>query len=259
MNKSIKIVIIVAALLLLLTISYISALEILSINESIKQFNDKFSGITEKTEYNFVETTDSALMAKQIHYAYLASQLKVTKSDSISLTLDFPDSTVSLMIKGVMVHSAKIETYKLTRFIDAVNPLALYRMLSLPLEVTEHISTIKKDPLMVKIAPKDTSEYTPDVVPDTTDIDAVNFIFETNAGIQLYFYESNPRESSDGMQQFRFDFRDRVQTGYQLFRSAIAFKKPKYKPEIRIKLKKRDAKIIYRALPENASIVLKLK
>ncbi len=112
---------------------------------------------------------------------------------------------------------------------------------------------------MVKIAPKDTSEYTPDVVPDTADVDAVNYIFETNAGIQLYFYESNPRESADGMQQFKFDFRDRVQTGYLLFRSALTFKKPKYKPEIRIKLKKRDAKIIYRALPENASIIVKIR
>lgn len=257
--KRFKILLIVTVLLLVLIISFISTFEILSVNQAIEEFNGKFSADAEKSEYIFISTSDSAITAKQIEYAYINAQLEASKSDSISLTINFPDSTANLMIKGVVVHSAKIENYKLSRFVNAVHEVALYRMLSLPLQVTGHTSTIAKVPLMVKIAPKDTSEYTPDVVPDTTDIDAVNYIFETNSGIQLYFYESNPRESADGMKQFKFDFRDRVQSGYALFRAAFTFRKPKYQPEIRIKLNKRDAKMIYRALPENASIVLKIR
>lgn len=259
MIKSFKILLIITGLLLLLIISYISTLEILSINIAIDEFNSKFSTQDKTAEYTFNSTSDSAIIAKQFEYAFISAQLEASKSDSISFSINLPDSTANLMIKGVVVHSAKIESLKLSRFVDAVDEAALFRMLSRPLQVTGHISTIPKVPLMVKIAPKDTSEYTPDVVPDTTDIDAVNFIFETNSGIQLYFYESNPRESADGLKQFKFDFRDRVQTGFTLFKSALRFKKPKYQPEIRIKLNKRDAKIIYRALPENASIVLKIK
>lgn len=257
--KRFKIFLLITTLLLIVIIAYISILEILSINTAIDEFNAKFSSETEKTEYNFISTSDSSIITKQVNYAFINSQLEASKSDSISLTINFPDSTANLMIKGVTVHSAKIENYKLSGFINAVDEIALYKMLSRPLLVTEHVSTIPKVPLMVKIAPKDTSEYTPDVVPDTTDIDAVNYIFETSAGIQLYFYESNPRESSDGMKQFKFDFKDRVQSGYGLFKSAFTFKKPKYQPEIRIKLNKRDAKMIYRALPENANIVLKVR
>ncbi len=259
MIKKYRVVLITSASLILLIVIYISTLEILSINQAIVEFNAKFSSNPENTEYTFIATTDSAIAAKQTQYAFVNAQLEASKSDSVSLTINLPDSTANLMIKGVIAHTAKIESYKLTRFVNAVNPECLHRMLWIPLNVTRHISTIPKVPLMVKIAPKDTSEYTPDVVPDTTDVDAVNFIFETNAGIQLYFYESNPRESADGLKQFKFDFRDRVQTGFTLLKSALRFKKPKYQPEIRIKLNKRDAKIIYRALPENASIVLKIK
>lgn len=257
--KRFKILLIVTALLLVLIISFISTFEILSVNQAIEEFNTRFSTEAEKAEFNFISTSDSSIIAKQVEYAYINAQLEASKSDSISLTLNLLDSTANLMIKGVVVHSAKIENYKLSRFVNAVDEVALYRMLSLPLQVTGHTSTIAKVPLMVKIAPKDTSEYTPDVVPDTTDIDAVNYIFETSAGIQLYFYESNPRESADGMKQFKFDFRDRVFSGYDLFRSAFTFRKPKYHPEIRIKLNKRDAKMIYRALPENADIILKVR
>jgi hypothetical protein len=259
MIKRFRILLIVSVSFLLLIISYITTLEILSINQAIDEFNTKFSATADKTDYNFIASSDSAIVAKQTEYAYLKAQLEVSKSDSISLTIDLPDSTADLMIKGVIVHSAKIESFKLGRFLNAVDDVALLRMLSYPIQVVQHTSTIPKVPLMVKIAPKDTSEYTPDIIPDTTDIDAVNYIFETNAGIQFYLYESNPKESADGMKQFKFDFRDRVQSGYMLFKSAFTFKKPKYQPEIRIKLKKRDAKIIYRALPENASIVLRLR
>ncbi|HOZ14208.1 MAG TPA: hypothetical protein PLH91_03300 [Tenuifilaceae bacterium] len=257
--KRFRVLLIISALLLVLIISFISTFEILSVNQAIEEFNGKFSSDAEKAEFSFVSTSDSSIIAKQVEYAYINAQFEASKSDSISLTLNFLDSTANLMIKGVVVHSAKIENYQLSRFVDAVDQVALYRMLSLPLQVTGHTSTIAKVPLMVKIAPKDTSEYTPDVVPDTTDIDAVNYIFETSSGIQLYFYESNPRESADGLKQFKFDFMDRVQSGYELFKATSTFKKPEYHPEIRIKLKKRDAKMIYRALPENASIVLKIR
>jgi hypothetical protein len=130
-------------------------------------------------------------------------------------------------------------------------------MLSTPQTVKRHSSTVKKVPLMIKIAPKDTSEYTPDVVPDTSDVELVNFILETNNGIHLYFNESNPRETSDGVQQFNFNMKDRVWKAYQSYKIIFSLKKPDYKPTIRIKLDKKDAKIIYRAIPENASIIIK--
>lgn len=254
-----KVLLLAPILPLLLVVAYISALEILSVNTAIREFNAKFSTEAAKAEYRFFPTADSSEAAKQFHYAFIHAQLEAAKSDSISLTINLPDSTACLMIKGVAVHSARIESYRLSRFVDAVDPVALYRMLSLPLQVTGHASTIAKVPLMVKIAPKDTSEYTPDIVPDTADVQAVNYILETSAGMQLYFYESNLHESADGLKQLWFDFRDRVRSGYGLLRSAFSFRKPVYQPEIRVKLNRRDAKMIYRALPENAAIVLRVR
>jgi len=38
----------------------------------------------------------------------------------------------------------------------------------------------------MKIAPKDTSEFKPDAIPDTAFYEPVNYIFETDRGIKIF-------------------------------------------------------------------------
>ncbi|MGD9978625.1 MAG: hypothetical protein AB7S54_11915 [Bacteroidales bacterium] len=260
MFKHYKYVIVVSLSILAVALVFVFFMQFISINHAIDVFNRHYIEEAKKVkDSEWIATSDSEIASIQLRKAYYTSHLETVKQDSIALLLDFPDSSATLLIKGVAVHRAKMSDYTISNFFDAVNPVALYQMLSAPLKVTRHKSTIRKVPLMIKIAPKDTSEYTPDIIPDTSDVDLVNFILETNSGLQLYFYESNPKESADEIKQLYFELKDRVRKTCNTFTRAFAFKKPDYKPYIRIKMAKKDAKIIYRAIPENALIVVKFK
>ena len=50
-------------------------------------------------------------------------------------------------------------------------------------------ATIEKEPIMIKMAPKDTSEYKPDIMPDTSVIEPVNYILEMTNGTRIYVYQ----------------------------------------------------------------------
>ena len=58
----------------------------------------------------------------------------------------------------------------------------LLTMLSTPFTIENSIATIKKEPVMIKMAPKDTSEYKPDIIPDTSLTEPVNYILEMTDG-----------------------------------------------------------------------------
>ncbi len=62
-------------------------------------------------------------------------------------------------------------------------------MLSSPMTIVNDIATIKKEPLMIKMAPKDTSEFKPDIIPDTSDYEPVNYILEMDNGIRIFVYQ----------------------------------------------------------------------
>ena len=59
-----------------------------------------------------------------------------------------------------------------------------HQLLSSPMNIVSDLATIRKEPLMIKMAPKDTSEFKPDIIPDTSDYEPVNYILEMDNGIQ---------------------------------------------------------------------------
>jgi len=77
-------------------------------------------------------------------------------------------------------------------------------MLSTPFTILHAYATIKKDPVMIKMAPKDTSEYKPDVMPDTSITEPVNYILEMNRGIRIYVYQEENMKFSDRINQLSF-------------------------------------------------------
>ena len=129
-------------------------------------------------------------------------------------------------------------------------------MLAQPMNITGDLATIKKEPLMVKMAPKDTSEFKPDVIPDTSNYEPVNYILEMDNGIRIYVYQTTDTLKSNNRRRFYFDLRDRLSTAWQYAKSAAVFKVPEYHPFIKIRLPKADAKIIYRALPRKGQVAV---
>jgi hypothetical protein len=113
-----------------------------------------------------------------------------------------------------------------------------------------------KEPIIFQMAPRDTSEYKPDIMPDTTIAEPVNYILETNQGIRIYLYQEESMKISDRMNQFKFDLNDRIRDTWNALKCIAVLKVPEYHLYIKIKLPRADAKIIYRALPKNGQIAL---
>lgn len=261
MRKPIKITLYTTAILVVILAVAYTILKVIAFQKAINNIEQHIAKELKKRKktVEWVSEPDSTLKNLLVDKAYYNALITASKTDSIFLAINIPDSTVSLMIKGVVAHKAKAEHIKVSPLFSAINPPLLIQGLSVPLTISKHTSTIPKVPLMIKIAPRDTSEYTPDVIPDTTDLDPVNFIIELKPNILLYFYESNPSQSSDGFNQFKFDLRERTWTVVQDVKRMLKLKTPVYKPYIRFRLGKKDAKVIYRAIPNQGQVVLRLE
>ena len=119
----------------------------------------------------------------------------MAQTDSIYLTINLADSSMNLEISGVVVHSAKMRSFKASRYSHNGNENIVYSMLSTPLTIASDLATIRKEPVMIKMAPKDTSEYKPDIMPDTSITEPVNYILEMTNGTRIYVYQEENEKS----------------------------------------------------------------
>jgi hypothetical protein len=180
----------------------------------------------------------------------------MSESDSIYLTLNLADSTANIEICGVVVHKSKMKSFKISKILSSGNGNAILSMLATPFTISNALATIKKEPVMIKMAPKDTSEYKPDIMPDTSITEPVDYILEMKDGIRIYVYQEENVKFNDRMSLFTFDIKDRLRDTWSALKSVAVFKVPEYHPFIKIRLPRTDAKIIYRAIPKNGQIAV---
>ena len=188
--------------------------------------------------------------------AYLSAQSKMAESDSIGLLINMRDSLIQLMIKGVVVRTVKMDDFDVSPFFQRANQEAIYSMLSTPLIVTGMSATFAKEPINIKIAPKDTTEVTTSIKPDTTDFESVYFNLETNRNINLFFEQQEDTVKTDRRTRFMFDLKDRLQEAKVTMKAVSRFETPPYTPYIKIRMPKAEAKIVYRAIPRECMVVL---
>ena len=81
-------------------------------------------------------------------------------------------------------------------------------------------------------------------------------MFETDNGIRIYIYQADEENEKGGFKPFLFDLNDRFRNIRDNLKSIVSFKVPEYHPSIRLRMKKADAKIIYRALPKHGQIAI---
>jgi hypothetical protein len=243
--------------IVLLLVIYYTVMSIISPGRKLDEIRHQFAAKTsEKNEVAQKILKDSEYLKLMKQKAFLQSKVVMAESDSIYLTLNLADSTANLEISGVIVHRSKMSSVKISSILSGANDNAVLSMLSVPLTIVSSQATIKKEPVMVKIAPKDTSEYKPDIVPDTSLTDHVNYILEMNQGIRIYVYQEEHAKFQDKVDQFLFDFKDRWRDTWNAFKRVAVFKVPEYHPYIKMKLPRTDAKIIYRAIPKNGQIAV---
>jgi hypothetical protein len=238
-------------------ILYYSIMNIMGPARKLTTINEEFDvKQDQKTAIDEGIYSDSAYLALLKEKAWLQSKTLMAETDSIYLTINLKDSTANIEISGVVVHKSKISRIAASRILMRGNKNAVFTMLSTPLTIASSFATIKKEPVMIKMAPKDTSEYKPDIIPDTSITEPVNYILNMTDGIRIYVYQEENAKAGDMMNQLLFDIKERLRDTWGDLKSIILLKVPEYHPFIKLRLPRDDAKIIYRAIPKNGQIAV---
>ena len=234
---------------------YYSIMTIVAPGRKFRELQESYGPVAdEKNPVDERILTDSSYLALLKEKSSLQSRVTLAESDSIYLAINLQDSTVNLEINGVSVHQAEIGRFAVSRILRSQNNNVILSMLSVPMTVNRNFASIEKEPLMIKLAPRDTSEYEPDIIPDTADYEPVNYIMEMDNGTTLLVYQEEKLKPGDGMRLFLFDLRHRIRFEAVRFARIITFRVPEYHPYIKLRIPRSDAKIIYRALPEHGQV-----
>ena len=114
-------------------------------------------------------------------------------TDSIYLTINLADSSANLEISGVVVHHAKMTEIETSSIFLHGDENIVLGILASPFTIASSYSAIVKEPILLKMAPKDTSEYKPDIMPDTSIAEPVNYILEMTNGTRIFIYQDGRR------------------------------------------------------------------
>jgi hypothetical protein len=243
--------------LLILFMIFYTVMALLGTKAKIAAINSEYGykqPENSKTDENIF--SDSAFISLNREKSYYQARVIIAESDSVGLALNLSDSTAILEINGVNVHAAKISEIFISKVLSKADEFSVTSMLAIPLTIGNDYATIMKEPVMIKMAPKDTSEYKPDILPDTARTEAVNYMFDMENGIRLYVYQ-NVGENDGGVLNFsKFDLNDRFKNFRDNLKSILSFKIPEFHPSIRIRMANDDAKIIFRALPRHGQVAL---
>ena len=238
-------------------IVYYSVMSMISPGRKLAEIRNEIeTKSAEKSEVDQKILKDTAYLKLLKVRNFLQSQIVMAQTDSIYLTLNLVDSIANIEINGVVVHKAKMSHIETSKILKGDNENSLLSILPSPFVISQSFSTIKKEPLMIKMAPKDTSEYKPDIMPDTSITEPVNYILVMKSGLRIYVYQKENVKINDRISQFKFDLNDRLRDTWSALKRVATMKVPEYHPFIKIKLSRTDAKIIYRSIPKNGQIAV---
>ncbi|HLN21056.1 MAG TPA: hypothetical protein VK213_08205 [Bacteroidales bacterium] len=256
-EKKFNKVYLVVILLLTAFMIYYAVMLSMAPGKKMSELNSEFGQKPpEKGEFNENVFKDSTYLSLLKEKSFLQSRATLAETDSIYLTINLKDSITRLEISGVTVHAARIGSYDMSGILEKGDRNIIYNLLSTPLEIATFTATIQKEPVMVKIAPKDTSEYQPDIIPDTSINEPVNYKLELTNGMRIYVYQVEEEKKSDRKSIFRFDLRERLGDTWISLKSVAHFRIPEYHPYIKIRIPRDDSKIIFRAIPRKGQIAV---
>lgn len=196
--------------------------------------------------------------ASEHHEAYLRSTLKLSKKDSIALFIDLNDSLAFLSLKGVYLYQSKISKIKINKGLKKMPYFLRDSLYSGPLQVVEEISSIEKFPIVIKKAPKDTSEANQSGAAPTLPIQNdvfVMFNFSNNMIIEIDQEENELAGTRRAYRQYKRQYRrwfmsESISALFDSERSGYIY-------HITIELPREDARSIYRALPLKPFVVVR--
>jgi hypothetical protein len=189
--------------------------------------------------------------------AYTESLLHSSDKDSIHLVVNLKDSLLHLYIKGVRIHSSRLNRFRIDKFLHQIDNLQYYRIFSKPLDVQTQVSTIIKEPIVVHHAPKDTTEAARNAwKPDTLIQNPAFLKLQLDYGIDLIMEMEETGSYRDEWTGFRFHANYKMKRLTEATGNFFGFRKMGYRAGILLELPANEIRSIYRALPVNASLTL---
>jgi len=192
--------------------------------------------------------------------SFLKARLSTAKNDSAILMINLPDSTIALQLEGVIIFKTKITEYKLSRIFNKYSPAFLSQWVEYPFDVKNSASSIPKMPVIYKKAPKDTIEAAKQqkqlVIPDEPEDACFSLYTTRNLKIAVNQVERPARLISEN--RHRYFRKARKLERRELVKSLAKLEIPVHYAYIKIYISRSDARVIYRAIPEHALVVLRL-
>lgn len=246
------ILILISLLLLLLVIC--TTFSVLSLTNKINIINRNYSTIYNTDSINLYTNPD--LVESKMEEAFLKSKLQLSENDSINLSINLKDSSLCLEIKGTSVYIIPITTIKRSKIFDNIEKSALINYFSTPFCVMQQQATFLKAPLIIKKAPKDTSEVEKNnVQADTILPEIVACRFYTDKGLIINIRQN---ENIEKISLYKHKFIYNLELSTLQLKKIIRLKTPDYIPWVYIEIDKKDAVSIYRALPDNTFISVQI-
>jgi hypothetical protein len=195
----------------------------------------------------------------ELEKSYLQNRVTLSRFDSAYLTINLPESLLTLELQGIVLRECPIKEYEISRRFKVMDHDQLLKWLSAPAKVRTSISTIPKIRYVLKEAPKDTLEAAlqsdKPIPPDTT---AVFFTLYFDSFLVIEVEQEEPLKKGEQklIRQYFAAKHDslRRQAVHSLFHST-----PDYGMHIRLTVSQADARAIYRGIPVFSGASLKIR
>ncbi|MBN1340613.1 MAG: hypothetical protein JXA03_14890 [Bacteroidales bacterium] len=188
--------------------------------------------------------------------AFMEAKIKIAQKDSAGLIIDISDSLACLGLSGICLHESRIVDFSVSRIFQSLDRESYLEIFSTPFHILKQEATLAKEPIVVRVAPKDTAEaaQTPPVA-DTVPDKPLFVKLTTENGTIVYLCDAGLRGAGAEKRYFR---KEKAKTVWNYLGSALRFKIPEYLPSVRICLPREDVLSIYRGLPFDAYLTLNL-
>jgi hypothetical protein len=251
---------IIISVLAILTVLYLFS----SLSAPVKKIHQLNAAFNDSIRPDLLDKTypvpeNPALFELYRQKAFLESRLAMAKNNTIGLVVDLQDSILDIEIGGIKLHSTQISKYRVSRTFGKIDHKAFIGLFSKPLKTVHNSGTFVKEPIVVKKAPKDTIEAAQQAtVPDSIKTGPAFVALTLDYNIRLSLYQENKKSVWTMLYGFIFRSGMRFRRAGEAVQGAVTFRIPDYRPEIRVFVPKKDLITIYRALPADTRVVIKL-
>jgi hypothetical protein len=196
----------------------------------------------------------------ELEKAYVKNRLALSQSDSVYMSVNLKDKEFNLEIKGVVVRACPIVSAVVSQRLSSVDHDQLLQWVSTPFDLQRDLSTIPKIPYVIKAAPKDTLEaQAQSSKPLPNDTSAVLFTLYFDRDLVVEIEQSEAfNEVDEELISSYYGIKD-MAFRQEALQAAMHFRPPERDIYISLKVSAADARAIYRGIPVNATMALRLQ